>query len=124
MRFQDVRFLTDENISPKVVDYLRNNGFDVLDVKEQNRHGCTDEELLDIAFREQRFLVTHDSDFGTLAINLGKKNFGIIYFRLKNLSPDNVKNIFSKVLQLNISFTAGTIFVVEETRVRIRYPSR
>ncbi len=29
----DHRFLTDENINPDVVDYLRGNGFDVLDVK-------------------------------------------------------------------------------------------
>jgi len=35
MRLQDVKILK-ENISPKVVRFLRDVGFDVLDVKEQH----------------------------------------------------------------------------------------
>ncbi|MGR3218403.1 MAG: DUF5615 family PIN-like protein [Candidatus Anammoxibacter sp.] len=55
--------LANENISPKVVTYLRGRGIDVLDTKEQNRHGKEDEELLKIAYRENRFVITHDSGF-------------------------------------------------------------
>ena len=36
MKLQDVKILADENISPKVVAFLRSAGLDVLDVKEQN----------------------------------------------------------------------------------------
>ena len=36
MKLLDVKILTDENISPKVVSFLRNVGLDVLDVKEQH----------------------------------------------------------------------------------------
>ena len=49
MKLQDVKILTDENISPKVVRFLRDVGFDVLDVKEQHWYGQDDEVLLDIA---------------------------------------------------------------------------
>ena len=83
MKIQDVKILTDENISPKVVGFLRNVGLDVLDVKEQHWHGQNDEVLLDIAFRDHRFILTHDSDFGTLAVNKGKPYYGILYLRLK-----------------------------------------
>lgn len=34
MKLIQARLLTDENISPKVVEYLRNIGLDVLDTKE------------------------------------------------------------------------------------------
>lgn len=124
MKFQDFRVLTDENISPKVVRYLRKMGIDVLDTKEQNWYGKEDDELLEIAFREQRLVVTHDSDFGTLAINEGKRNYGIIYFRLRNVNPNNVTMVYGQLLQSNISFPLGTILVVEETKIRIRYPSK
>jgi predicted nuclease of predicted toxin-antitoxin system len=65
MKLQDIKILTDENISPKVVMSLRQSGYDVLDTKEQRWWGKEDQDLLNIAYQEQRFLLTHDSDFGT-----------------------------------------------------------
>ncbi len=35
MKFHQLRVLADENVSPKVVAFLRNHGLDVLDTKEQ-----------------------------------------------------------------------------------------
>ncbi len=79
MKLRDIRILSDENISPRVIVFLRNQGIDVLDTKAQSWYGKKDEELLEIAYREKRFVLTHDSDFGTLAINEGKRNYGISY---------------------------------------------
>ncbi len=39
------------------------------------------------------WLITHDVDFGTLAINEGVSFYGIIYLRLKNVKVSNVKNM-------------------------------
>ena len=49
----------------KVVIHLRKIGVDILDVKEQEWFGKEDEILLNIAYQESRFVLTHD--FGTLA---------------------------------------------------------
>ena len=38
------RILTDENVSPKVVSYLRKKGLDVIDTKEEKWHGKEDEK--------------------------------------------------------------------------------
>ena len=38
--------LTDENIHPSVITYLRQLGIDVLDVKEQKWMGMNDEHIL------------------------------------------------------------------------------
>ncbi|KHE90973.1 hypothetical protein S225a_14410 [Candidatus Brocadiaceae bacterium S225] len=38
-----------------------------------------------IACTEERFIVTHDSYFGTLVSNEGVPCYGIIYMRLKKL---------------------------------------
>ena len=123
MNLRNVKVLTDENISPKVVRFLRDIGLDVLDVKEQHWYGREDEAILDIAFREQRFIYTHDSDFGTLAVNMGRPYYGIVYLKLKNLKPENVARICNQVIQKDLDISPGTILVIEETRIRVRHPS-
>jgi predicted nuclease of predicted toxin-antitoxin system len=121
MKLHQVTLLTDENISPKVVACLRHIGIDVLDTKEQLWHGTEDEELLTRAYREHRFILTHDSDFGTLAINQGKPCYGILYLRLKNMKPVNVIRVCKDLFQRNIEIHPHTIWVIEDTRIRIRY---
>lgn len=72
MRLSDARWLTDENIHPDVVAHLRVRGLDVLDVRERRWPGRRDDELLEEAHREGRIVLTHDGDFGTLAL-LGRR---------------------------------------------------
>ena len=79
MKITELPLLTDENIDPEVVVYLRSEGFDVVDVLESGWAGMDDEQILDIAHDQGRAVVTHDSDFGTLAIAAGKPFTGIIY---------------------------------------------
>jgi predicted nuclease of predicted toxin-antitoxin system len=123
MKLLDVKILADENISPKVIGFLRKIGLDVLDVKEQHWYGKDDEALLDIANRDHRFVLTHDSDFGTLAVNKGKPYYGILYLRLNNLKSTNVTQICGHVFRKDLDISPGTIMVIEETRIRIRNPS-
>lgn len=87
MKLQASKILTDENISPKVVAFLRQAGVDVRDVKEEEWFGTADEALLDLAYQEERFVLTHDADFGALAAHQGKPCYGILYLRLKNINP-------------------------------------
>jgi len=85
MKFNSVKILADENISPRILSFLRAKGIDAADVKEKGWQGSNDRYILDMAYADERFVLTHDSDFGTLAINEGAPCYGIIYIRLKNL---------------------------------------
>ena len=55
-----------------------------------------------------------------ITVNEGKRNYGIIYLRLRNVNPRNVVRVYEQLLRLDTSFSPGTILVVEETRIRIR----
>lgn len=123
MKPAQIKILADENISPKVVAYLRTLNLDVKDVKEEGWCGKTDADLLEFAFHESRFVLTHDSDFGTLAIHAGKPCFGILYLRLRNLHPDNITSVCRRLFSLDTSVYAGTILVIEENRIRLRHSS-
>jgi predicted nuclease of predicted toxin-antitoxin system len=123
MKIHEIKILADENISPKVVKRLRELGYDIIDVKEKQWFGKEDEDVLNIAFQEKRFVLTHDSDFGTLAVNEEKNCYGVLYIRLNNLKHDNAIRVCEAVFQMDIEVIPGTIIVIEESKVRIRYLS-
>jgi len=54
VKFHQVRILADENVSPKVVAFLRDQGIDVVDTKERGWQGKSDDELLETAYQENR----------------------------------------------------------------------
>ncbi len=60
-----MKFLADENIPYPVVKRLRAEGFDITSIYEVRR-GITDEEVAQIADREERILITFDKDFGMI----------------------------------------------------------
>ena len=120
MKFSSLRILADENVSPRVVAFLRQIGLDVSDVKEKGWQGTEDKHLVAIAREEKRFILTHDSDFGTLSINEGVPCYGIIYMRLHNLKISNVITVFQKLFLIEKDIEEGALIVVEDTRIRIR----
>jgi predicted nuclease of predicted toxin-antitoxin system len=80
--------LADENLHGEVVAWLRQQGFDVLTVHEANLAGADDQAVLQLAFSQQRVVVTQDSDFGALAV-VGQEPFlGIVYLRPGHILPD------------------------------------
>jgi hypothetical protein len=70
-----LRLLADENIHPEVISYLRSNGLDVRDIREAGMAGASDVEILRRALEGGRVVLTHDSDFGALAVAAGETIF-------------------------------------------------
>ena len=89
-----MRFLVDENMSQRVVTLLRDRGHDVVWARESHR-GDPDPNLLELATRQERTLVTFDTDFGRL-IHQGQMPapYGVLLFRLHNDVPDDDKEDF------------------------------
>jgi predicted nuclease of predicted toxin-antitoxin system len=61
-----VRFLVDANLSPGVADRLRLAGHDAVAVREIGLQDADDDTILDAALADDRVVVSHDTDFGTL----------------------------------------------------------
>lgn len=63
-----VKLLLDENLSPRAAIELRADGCDVAHLRERGRLGIADPEVLELAFAEDRVLVTANvGDFRKLA---------------------------------------------------------
>jgi predicted nuclease of predicted toxin-antitoxin system len=76
-----VRFLADEGFDSRVVDALRAAGHDVMAVAVVAK-GARDSDVLDLAHREARVLLTEDRDFGQLVYASGlQHSIGVLYVR-------------------------------------------
>lgn len=65
-----MKWLADENLPAASVHALRNAGWDVLHVRDELA-GIPDVEVLLLAEREKRALLTFDRDFGELVFRRG-----------------------------------------------------
>lgn len=85
-----MKFLADENVEKPIVNLLRNLGHDVKYMTELTKR-TVDEQLLDIAQKEFRILITNDKDFGELVFLQKKLSSGILLMRF------NTENSQTKV---------------------------
>jgi predicted nuclease of predicted toxin-antitoxin system len=84
----DYPLVADENIHPEVVLFLRNQGKEIFSVLERGLRSGSDLALLRLAHSLGRVVLTHDSDYGTLAIAQGEPFTGIIYLRPGHIRPE------------------------------------
>jgi predicted nuclease of predicted toxin-antitoxin system len=83
----DFPLLADENVHPDVMAFLRKIGLDVESVSEQGQFGLPDTQVLQQANKSNRVVLTHDSDFGGMAV-FGAEFTGIIYLRPGHIRAD------------------------------------
>ena len=114
-----MKFLADECCDNGLVNALRQSGHDVLYVQESKR-GATDDDLLVLAFNEQRILITEDKDFGDLVYRLKKPAYGIILIRVgvKNRSLKWPR--MKKLIDTYPERCAGRFIVIDENKFRFR----
>jgi predicted nuclease of predicted toxin-antitoxin system len=114
-----LKLLVDENLSPLTVGFLRGKGFDVLSIEEVCK-GSSDEEISEIARRENRIIVTFDLDFGEIFF---MKGVSVIVLRIRSRKPDMINHFLeaciSKLRTENLD-PYGKLIVVSEGKIRIR----
>lgn len=124
MKLRDLAFLTDENIHSQVSRQLAELGFDVLTTAAADLNGATDEAVLRRAVDEKRVVITHDRDFGRLAIAQGAPFLGIVYLRPGHIDPDRVIAMLLALASIEADWDRPFVLVAEARegvmRVRLR----
>lgn len=125
MNLINCRFLADENIHPDLVSYFRSQDYDIKTVKELNLLGHSDKDIINESYKEERFIITHDSDFGTLAIAQGLSYSGIIYLRPGHKKGQNsietIKTLFKQRIEVKDKMIIVAVKNNEQIKIRIRY---
>jgi predicted nuclease of predicted toxin-antitoxin system len=116
--------LTDENIHTDVVSWLRQGGRDVQTVFDHALNGGPDARILQHAHAEGRVVLTHDSDFGLIAIRGGEPFTGILYLRpghfMASFTIETLRAVELSPIDIVPPFIAVAERRENETRVRVR----
>jgi len=124
LRLQEFPILADENLPRDVVAYLRERGCDVLDVRESALIGVEDSVLLETAYAQDRVVVTHDADFGSLAIAAMKPIVGVVFLRPGHVDPlftiGTLRALFERDLDLTPPFIVVARRTAQEVLIRVR----
>jgi len=116
-----MRFLADMGVPLRVVQWLRDKGYDAVHLREENLHRLPDGEIFKKAYIERRILLTFDLDFGEILALSGEKPVSVLLFRLHNTRAPHVMERLGKVLtDSGRALEQGAIIVVEESRHRTR----
>jgi predicted nuclease of predicted toxin-antitoxin system len=114
-----MRLCANENVPEDCVKKLRQDGHDVLWIRE-SAPGSSDLDVLARAHEENRLLVTFDKDFGQLVFRRGAKaSHGIILFRISQPSSVAIAERVSTALALRDDWS-GHFSVVDEFGIRMR----
>jgi len=117
-----MKFLLDENVDRRLVPFLKQSGHDVTAIAYEYPPGLLDEQVLALAAKEKRILLTNDrSDFGELIFRHHHPHCGVILFRLKT-EEANI-NLRKKRLKLVLEGYANQLhhfLVITPKQVRVR----
>jgi predicted nuclease of predicted toxin-antitoxin system len=119
MSTPDLKFLVDVGVGKKVEDFLYKSGYDVLPVRKINPR-MSDSEIIGIAAKDNRIIITMDKDFGELVYNSDMIHKGILLLRTENCSGDKKAKILSEILIKYSSELEDNFCVFSKDRLRIR----
>ena len=105
--------VADVNIAPTVIQFLRECGVDVVSAREEGWSRYEDRDILREAYEMDRFVLTHDSDYGELAVFQNQAILGIIYLRPGGRPPVEVIADLQNLLNAEIDWTQRQIIVCE-----------
>jgi predicted nuclease of predicted toxin-antitoxin system len=117
-----LRFLIDNALSPLFSKLLKDNGYDSIHVRDIHLQKCSDDEIFDYAQKDNRIIVSADTDFGTI-IALRNERFPsiIIFRRTRNRKPaEQFDLLISNLNEIESNLETGSIVIIEDNRIRIR----
>lgn len=113
-----MKLLADVNIEKPIIDYLKGIGYDIKWIPDYNCQ-MKDEDLIDMANREKRILLTNDKDFGGLVFFQKKISPGIILLRIKSQNVDHKIQVLSKLFERYKNKITGNFVVLSKEKIRI-----
>ena len=115
-----MRFLADESCDFTVVRGLRRAGFDVVSVLE-NAPRAEDSQVIELAVREQRILLTEDKDFGRLVYAHGQETLGVIFLRFPTFARKQISRDVLNLVKQQGEKLFGSFVTVRPGRIRISH---
>jgi predicted nuclease of predicted toxin-antitoxin system len=117
-----MKFLIDNALSPLIAQELQKFGYDATHVRQYNMQAAPDTKIFELAAREERIIVSADTDFGTL-LALRKDRFpSVILFRrgTSRIPQQQFEMLLANLPAIQEALEQGSLVVFDKNRIRIR----
>ncbi len=117
-----MKWLIDNAISPLVSSGMQAAGHDAVHVRDRGMSSANDAEIFDLAARENRVIVSADTDFGTLLALRSVSKPSVVLFRgaTPRRPAAQVARLLANLPSVEDALNAGAIVIIEPARLRIR----
>ena len=116
-----MKFLIDNALSPQIAQILRDHGHDAVHVRDLGLNRASDEIIIELALKQERILLSADTDFGTLLALWGRQGPSFILLRESDKKPHRqAARIIENLPFIQNDLRQGAIVVFEDHRIRIR----
>jgi predicted nuclease of predicted toxin-antitoxin system len=115
-------FLLDANLSPETTSFLvAAFGIDVTDLMSRGLSHLRDIEVVELAKREGRVIITFDLDLGEIYHRKERGRLGVIMLRLNDQTIEAVNSVLDRFFRTQAATIPleRSLVVIDETRVRI-----
>ena len=112
-----MKFLADESCDFIVVSALRKSGYDVISICEMSP-SMADEEVIQLASKEKRVLLTEDKDFGQIFYASLGSGYTVILIRYPNSVRQKLPADVINLIGLHGKSIVGCFVVVQPGRIR------
>ena len=117
-----MKFLVDENLSPRLCDALDDLGHEAVHVRDIGLKSASDVDVLARARADGAVLLSADTDFGAVLAASGADRPSVIIVRrsTERRTADLVALLGANLPDLGDALEEGSIVVLDPDRIRIR----
>jgi predicted nuclease of predicted toxin-antitoxin system len=117
-----LRFLVDQNISPRIFPLLEAAGHDVVHVQAVSLHEVDDIQVLEYAARDGRVIISSDTDFGELLAAMRLSSPSVLLTRAVATLPaaELARLLLTNLDAVKDAFEEGAIVAFGLSGIRVR----
>ncbi len=115
-------FFADENIPSELIEWIRNNEYNVSGVKAEKMFEMADADIIKNCYSSGQIIITQDNDFGKIIFTKSVPFFSIIYLRPGHLDAGFHIPTLKSILKRKELIIAGTLVIGsrKDDKIKIR----
>ncbi len=91
-----MKIIADENVFEPIIDFLKDEGHEVINVRTNGLPGMSDDKIYSLAVAQQLVIITMDKDFSRMIRFPPERCGGIIVVKLYRMTVKRVTDLFKR----------------------------